>query len=605
MRLTTATLVLLAAAAAIAGCGLATSAPSSGGSASSSASQAVVVAPAPQVEITTPARGAFLAVGLAAVEGHVTPVAGTTITQVTLGGQTVTPDATGTFRGMAQLATGLNVIQAQCLDSAGNSGGASIGVLAGDYKPDAQAIAHAALVRINNPALDAMAKLAEGAIWQQDWSSLLASENPCDATDFAFIHVIINFSQVRFRDVTAHLGAKPGALGLSVEIAQPVLDCTIEADLGVTTIGPYTAVATADSAMLTTDASFALAQDGSFHSSTANCDVTFQNLQFSVSSSLINTAVQLFATSAIQDHLATWIEGEVTNVLPPKMDQAIAEYLQQTVPWNIYGHPFSLDVRGESAQFDSDGMFIELSMNASGGTPTPQAANAPGSLTTAGDPPQSLPNHNFFASLDDDGFNRCFYAMWKSGCLDIDVDEAFLQSQGVTPTAGEMTAATLKSVLPEIGNAVPDSAPIKLHLSPGLPPVVGVTGQPDLVLLQAGEVSLDVFVDRGNGWEKLFNTVVQVELGAGCTFTPKGLQLTSVGTPTFQFEMHEEPIVKLDDRRIETLLQIVLVPLVPHFLNSAQVIGIPNLTSLSQFSASVYADGPSFEHVSAAGDMAR
>ena len=607
MRLLAATFTAITAVAlaASAGCGpLGVGTPSRGAGSASSQAVTPVVAPSPLITITTPVRGAFLATGQAAVEGSVFGVGGVPVTSVVLQGQPVQVDAAGRFRGFLTLVPGLNVIEAQCTDAAGGSGSTAVGVLAGTYQAPAQPVRHAAIARLTNPALDAAAKIAESALKQQDWTKTLQGLGTIDATDFLWIHVFMDINRVSYLDVAASMAAQTGGLGVTVDVKKLELDITIEADLGFAHVGPYPAVATADVAQLTALAGIAVGADGAFSTSFPSSNLSLQNFQFTIQSGLLNSAVQLFAMNTIETKLKTWVDTEVAQKLPPFVDKQIAEAFQPSVPWTVLDKPFQIDLRGERVDFDSQGVSLAMRFNAQGGTPTALALTAPGSYVTAGDAPSTFPNRGVFASIDDNAINRVFHAMWAGGILDLDVDDAFL-AKNMTTTTIQLRCKTIKSFLPEIGVNVADDAPMKIHIQPKLPPIVQLTGAPDLVRVQAGEVALDVLVDRGSGFEKLFRVVIHMDLGAGVTFTNKGLQLQSVSAPSFKLDIMDMPIVNLDKRHLEVLLSVMLTPEIPHLLNSMDVIKIPYLDQLATVNVSSYADGPAGDHLSIAADLQR
>src|SRR5205085_3899758 len=131
-----------------------------------------------------------------------------------------------------------------------------------------------------------------------------------------------------------------------------------------------------------------------------------------------------------------------------------------------------------------------------------------------------------------------------------------------------LEAGNLRRFLPEIGGIIPDASPVRLRIGAALPPIVRMTGHPDLAILEAGEISIEVQADRGAGYEKLLRAIVQVELGGDVALGSQGLEVSSLGSPRFRFDLVDEPIVELDDRRLEVLLSVMLTPTIPHVLNS-------------------------------------
>jgi hypothetical protein len=602
-----AAILIVAAAVFGTACGkLGVGKPGSGGGSTSAAIYAPPAEPTPNVRITTPARGSFLAVGQAAVEGQVTAVTGTAINSVQLNGQTVTLDGAGKFRGFVRLDAGMNVIEASATDSSGRLGTASSGVLAGDYSPVSQNIPQAAAARITDPTLLALGKIAEAALWQTDWTTVLKGLNPIFDTNFLWIDVWIDIQQVRFRDVFATIDSNTSGLGVTIDVFQPIFDVTIVVDLGLGKIGPVAAVVEADSARLTTNAALSVRPDGSFATTTTPPVTTFQNFRMSVQNGALDLAIQLFAKNAIANALKDWLHDAIVNDLPPYFDKTMATFLNQQKPFTFLGKSFSFDLRGERIAFDDDGFSLSVKYNASHGSglAVQRALAAPGSFSTPGAMPTVFPVRGLYVCGDDDAINRTFHALWAGGLFNIDIDQTFLTTNNITlPIALE--AASLRRFMPEIGAVVPDSAPVKLRTEALLPPIVKITGSPDVAVLQAGEYHLEILVDRGQGFEKLLRAAAHMEIGGNLTLTTNGLEVSSLSSPRFRFDLIEEPMIELDDRRLEVLLSVLLTPTIPHMLNSLKVINVPHLNQLTTVNVDVYRDGPAGEHVTVAGELVR
>jgi hypothetical protein len=599
-------LVVALAMIAAAGCGKLAGGGTTKAASASSAIVAQPAAPSPKILITQPVRASFMAPGAAAVAGNVVLVTSTAaVTTVELAGQHLPVDPrTGAFRAMVTLTEGLNVLEATCVDAQGRQGSTAVGVLAGTFKPVNQYIPSSTVARISDAALDAAGKLGEGGIWNTDWTAVLKALNPIYDTNFLWIKVWIDIDQVRFRDVNVTLDSRVGSAHGTIKVYQPVLDVTIVADLGFARIGPFTALVEADDIDVQGNLGIAVRQDGTFQASTSSPAAVFSNFRMTVSNGVVDTAVQLFAKGAIERAIRNFLTDALTQKLPTIMNSAIAEFLQQQNPWLLLGKPFQIDIRGEHVTFEEDGLTFAVKFNASSGPPIPAAQRAPGSFSTAGASPAVDKNRGFFVTVDDDGFNRALHMMWAGGHLNVDLDEAFLQQNNITLPI-RLEAGNLRRFLPEIGGIIPDSSPVRLRIGAALPPIVRMTGHPDLAILEAGEISIEVQVDRGAGYEKLLRAIVQVELGGDVALGSQGLEVSSLGSPRFRFDLVDEPIVELDDRRLEVLLSVMLTPTIPHVLNSLRVVGIPHLNQLTTFNVDIHPGGPQTEHLVVGGDMTR
>jgi hypothetical protein len=562
------------------------------------------VAPTPKVTITTPQRASFLPTGTSVVEGNVVPVTGATASTVMLNGVSVPLDSTNHFSSTVTIVEGLNVLQASCTDSSGQLGATAVGVLAGTFNPSTNLVPQAAVVRVDQSSFDAISALAESGILGTDWTAFFQSKNPIYATGFAFIHLTANITQVRYRGVHCALAGKPGLLGASVTIDQPIIDATVAVDLGLGTLGPYPAQVTADNAVITADIGAAAQPNGTVAFTGQNTVTNFQNFNLAITSGgVIDAIVQTFAEGAISDALKSYIDDAVTNMLPQKMQTALAT-LQNRDPIDVLGKSFSMDIRAEQITLDPSGVFVSAAFSAYGTTPTALSLTAPGSLATAGAPPSTVTNRGFFATVDDDTLNRAFYGLWEGGCLDIDLDAAFFAQRQITMPI-QLNVGEIKMFLPEVAGLMPDSTPVMLRLSPALPPVARVSGTPDIAHIQAGEFGIEVMIDRGSGWERLFKAVAHADVGIELAFSTQGLTITSGSTPTFIFDIVDEPIVRFDHQRIDTALSVVLTPLVPHFINTIGTIFIPHLNQLQTLNVTIYPDGPALEHITVVGEMTR
>lgn len=591
--------LLAASLAACGNLGMGGSAPSRTSSGAAGVGQPPV--PVPKVVIRTPKRASFLSPGQVAVEGVVTP-AGAPIQTVLLMGQPVTIDANGVFRGFATLGTGLTVIEVSAQDTAGKLGGATIGVLAGTFTPIAQPVPEAAGARVNAAALDAIGKIIEGAIYSTDFTKLLMSHGPFKATSFLFLSLDATVTQVRYASV--HVGLVPTAQGIDVtaEVDGIVLDCDAVIDYGLGKLSPTPTNLEADKGTVNGTIRFDAQPDGSVKSTISNATCVFQNFRATATGGLIGTVIPLFQ-SVVENGVRDAILNAINNVAPPHLDSIIKDGLQPA-PINILGKFWAPQVLAETLVYDGQGVTAEVGFQGVMGSQTALGAAAPGALTTPGSMPQLTTTRGFYAAVDDDALNRMLFTMWAAGALDITMDAGFFAQQNVTLPI-TLNVGAIKTFVPEVTGLIPDTAPIMLKLEAALPPIVEVTGRPDIVTAHAGEVGLDILVDRGNGWERLVKAVAQVDLGLDLSLSPQGLQISTVGTPTIRSDVVDEPIVALNDRHLEVLLDVVLTPTLPKLLNSTKVIPIPQFNQLSTLNVGLFPAGPNHEHLGIEGDLTR
>ncbi len=574
----------------------------------SSAIAAQPAEPSPKVRIANPARAAFLSVGPAAVEGTAFGVDGAPVPTVRVNGVTLPTDAQGRFSTTVNLVNGLNAIEASCTDRTGRLGGTAVGVIAGDYKPLNQKIRQALVARITDPTLDAAGKIGEAALWTQDWSGIFMGLNPLFNTSFIGIGVSVDVQQVRFRDLEVRADSRTGKLAATINVHEPIFDVTINANVWGIPIGPEPAVARADVFQVVADAGFNALPDGSIDFWTANPAVTFQNFGLTVQNGLLDAIVQLAAKTAIENAVKNYVIGAISTDLPPFLDTALTDYVGGGHPFDLLGKQFSFEFLAEQIAFDGTGLSLSTGFDARTREPlTARAAAAPGSFYTPGATPAMPAGRGFAVTVDDDGVNRLLHALWSGGHFDFNVDQALLDAEGLNFPI-RLEVGSLRRFMPELGGVFPDAAPLRLKTEACLPPIVRITGAPDLIEAQAGEFALEIWVDRAsNGtFEKLLRAVVHIEMGMGVALNATdGLKLSSLGQPRLRFDVIEEPMIELDDRRLEVLLDILFTPTLPSALNKLKPITIPHLHQLTTLNVGAHADGPSREHLTIEGDAVR
>lgn len=592
------------------GCSDLKSSSGGGGGGGSATAAAVVVEPTPTIEIVSPAPGSFLAPGQAAVTGRVSKATGSDaeIHLARVNGELVTVQPDGSFQTFVTMVPGLNVIEGAVSDTSGRSGSAAAGVLAGDWRDTTQTVRDAAFVRVTNPALDAMAKVVESSLWATDLNEILRRANPIFDTSLLWVQVWVDIQQVRFRDLQVRMQARTDGIHLVAEVLDPIIDVTVQANLGlgaITTPEPVTIVA--DRVELTGRVMARTRQDHTIRMTVEDPALRFHGFRALAASQLIST-IEPLVRGMVQRAIEREIVGAIQDDLQPLLDQALLDYLTPNAsdPFDVFGKPFLIDVRGEQITFDNDGVSIGVRFDAPPVQLTGLAqARAPsGSLRSFGTRPMPTVGPGIFASIDDDAANRLLHGLWAGGVADIDIDGAFLAAQGLNlPIALELGA--LKGFLPELRDVGADNAPLGLRLRPGLPPVVQMTGTPNLIELQAGELGVEITVDRGQGPEPLLVAAVHARLGLNAVLTSDGLKLSTATNPRLRFDVRAEPLVELDNRRIEVLLTVLLTPLLPQLLNGADIIPVPHIRQLQLFNSSAYVDGPARDHLSVIGDMLR
>jgi hypothetical protein len=547
------------------------------------ATGSAVAAPSPKIVISSPQRGEFMAPGRITVTGEVfatNPAA--PVTEVELQGQIVPVAGDGTFSGQVDITQGPNVIQVTCTDAEGNGGSTNVGVLAGDFKPITESIPNAAAVRLNDSALGAFGKIVERIIWSVDITSKLQGAGPLYEKNILWIEIWASVVQVRFQDVFVTIDSDSQGLYLRAEIPQLTVDVDVEAKLGLGShVGPAPATIQADRVVLEGRLRLDPNPDGTVRSDIINPTLDLVNFQATSSSQLIQVALPL-VKNAVEKGIRDGVAELLNDDAKPAIDRELVKFLQPQ-GWDVFGKPYAYDLRLERAVYDDNGMSLQCSFNSQPVNPTGIANGAPGSLVTPGQAPALQTFRGAMVVFDDDIFNRAFYGAWAGGVLDFEVDAAWLQSIGADPNLLPLNIGAITQFVPEVAAVADDNAPLRLRVEPMLPPVIEMTGVPDLIQLSACEVAIYIDVDRGSGWEELLHSVIHVGMGASLELDSQGFAIRMASLPDIRVDIVNEPLVELDDRKLQVMLGLVLTPAIPQLLNGINVLPIPHVDQLTAF----------------------
>ena len=140
---------------------------------------------------------------------------------------------------------------------------------------------------------------------------------------------------------------------------------------------------------------------------------------------------------------------------------------------------------------------------------------------------------------------------------------------------GSLRAEFVLRIIPELGAVLHQTTPIAVRLQTLLPPIFEVQGAPDLGAVHMGELHLELLFDRGNGWESAFEIVIHGRVGVSASIDVDGLRLASNGMPVMRIDLLDTPVVPLDEQRLESVVQMVLTPIVPSLITNLRVVPIP------------------------------
>lgn len=597
------------------------------------AAVAVTVPPSPVVEITSPARGSFLAPGPVQLEGRVAAVdSAAVVREVFVGSQVVPLGADGTFRTQVTLDRGMNILSASVQDARGGKASAQIAVLAGEWAPLGQPLPDALAIRANDPALDAIASIVEPLVAGIDLARVAQDPVYDGSLLGGLFSARVSLQNPSLSVGRARIDGAVDGLHVRAEVLRPVTDVKVEAR-AVASLPTEFATVTADRALLGARLVLVRGPSGRLRIDIHDVDVAFDNFQVTWNSGTIMPLILPLLRGWMESKLEGLLASEIAG-LQASLHTALADLLAPQTPAQVFGAPLSWSLLPERIAHDADGVEASFSFDASAPAPTPRSAAAPGSFHTPALAPLSLGTaRGLEVRVDDDMINRLLHAAWAAGLLERDLGSLGFglspsgsQATGTPSTAGSgpasasggglfgasggggLTLGDLALFLPEVRGVADESAPVSARFEALLPPVLQVTGAPDLATLSLGEVHLSLLVDRGGPTPDLLLTVA-VHLRAGVTVASapgQGIVFSSNRNAEVGVDLVEAPLVRIDERRLQVVLGTALTPLVPRLVNQVGVLPIPSqLSHLRVFNLSAFAAGPSGDRLAVELDMQR
>jgi hypothetical protein len=561
---------------------------------------AVAAPPRPGVEITSPPRASFQAVGPITVEGTVSRARnnGPDVRRLELNGRPVTFTADGRFRTTLNLTPGMNVIQGVATDLSGQTGSGSIGVLAGTWKPMSTVVDQALGIRINDSGCGGLEKLCENAIQNLDLNAL--TQGPVYRLGWPAVALEAYVRQIRWGLVSVSLDPQADGLHLVASLQAPEVDF----DLGVSVNGqllqPEPVGAAADWIIVRGRVLPTIGPDGKLDIAVAGSSAELPGLRLTLRSPILQTVetyIRILTQVIVEDQIRRAID-QLTAPLDP-------------IPIDSLGRKMLVDVRGNSVRFDNSGFEVVVKASCEPQTYTARGLAAPGYYSTPGTIPPLLTSYGLHIAIDDDALNHAAHAVWATGFLKFDSGSVSLPGgiTGPPPPGGAaqpILARDILQFLPELYGRIDPNAPVEISAEAMLPPVFRVGAPPDVLVLDVAELLIDLRVDNGKGFETVLKIAAHISVALNCGLDTTGLWMSTATTPHVTFDVIEEPIIDIDDRRIEVALGTVLTPAIPYFVNKANLlVPIPYVGTLSFFNLTVEADGADREHLTILSNLGR
>lgn len=565
----------------------------------------------PEVNITAPARGAYLTSDTILVEGTATDgPTGTGIALLLVNNAPVTVGTNGVFLVNVTLAEGMNIIAARATDGAGNEGAASIAVMYGSYRNATDEIPNALCSRLNEPVLNEIAAEVAASVSSSGLIEQKLMANPVyqgQVNDpffgWCIASAIVQIIAVDFDPISITLDSVPGALNADIRIPNLAISASAQDYCGIGYyVTGYLGCSTAE-----IDLSLQLSvhpTTGAYTANVASAVVTLHGFYWGING--IPTFITNIVQSMVRDEVESRIEDQLRTEVPDEIESALTGLITPiSRSWN--GRTVTLTVRPTSIAWDATGVEVDMAGNVTAAR-LPSMPLVPGSLyrpAPAGTvSPSFLATPEFYASLRECILNRAAFSTWQAGFWNLRIDTAFLQQVGLNlPFA--LNGQLITQFFPAAQGMIPSglNIPLAIQLEPLMQPCIRMTGTPDLCQVEVGELHMSVEFDAGAGFQTLFEVAVHFEAGASLSFASSAFSLTLSPQITLSVDLLSSPIVPVNNMDLERFLQFIVPPAMGLIAQSIPPLPVPSMQGFSLGNVQVYQDGALGEYMSFKGDV--
>lgn len=515
----------------------------------------------PRVEVTTPARGALVAVGEVEVAGRVSDPSGVAWLKVGDAEVAVGPD--GRFARRLAVTPGLNLLEVSAADGAGNVARGWRSVLAGQARP-AGPVEDALAVRLERPAFALASREAAARLGTVDLGPALRARNPLLDAPLKKGPLALDV-RVEARDAGSDaptVDLEPAAGGLRVRVGYPRVSATLHLEGRPAVWGwrPQAPIATTTRLAARHARVEGLARaavvDGRLVTRLDDVRVTLDGLE--VEASILPAFARPHVARAVEGHLAALLARRVQDLVPPAVDRALAGALAPRATTAL-GQPFTLSLAPRRVAFDLAGASVVLSADvAPAGPARVDPGTHVGSLATPGPAPHLAGGGVAFA-VDDDLLNRLGHAAWRAGALHLTAGPADAPRLGLPAWAARIDAGFLAGILPEAVAGLDPRTPLELEVTPLAPPVFRPR---DGGALELGLGDLVVRVHAappGQPRRLVVQASVQALLACAADVDDAGrLTLRLADRPTLRVDVFDAPLPALRQAGVEALLELYL-----------------------------------------------
>ncbi len=536
----------------------------------------------PDIELTAPERGAWRTTTTTAVTGNVydewSPV-----TDVTVNGASVTPDAQGNFSRNVALDVGVTVIETVAGDLDGNVSEDLRAVLRGTFKPYGQSVARGVQVRLQEGAggIDTLEAIGEGLIARQDLAALIptpighwkSTSNPCGwfggscTVTWYEARLVVENPQIG----TTKLDIDPqtgGNLRIDFRVNNPRLTWRAT-NLVLLEIGFSNQVGTISANYIHVNATTTpYVQNSQIRvpvPPSQNVGVSISNLQFNWSSVLWDIleffGVDSWIESLIRNAMQNALKDAVRTEAPPAIQSALQD-LQLDYPFSLSGRTYTLKARPSGLNIDNLGINLDLGTTVTVDQSTHPGWLGYGSLFNDWSPPTYTsfgPKMN--VSFSGDLISQLFYVVWRGGLLDLTR----------TSDALGLPAADLALLLPQVST-------LTVQVKPLLPPVVmPLTSGLSQMELQIGDLELTLFDGPASNNDVLIQAYVTAYAPLRVSAVGDQSLSATIGDPEIYFDVVVPDSNTLAAADTEALMEALVPLILPLLADAIGQIDIPDI----------------------------
>jgi hypothetical protein len=529
----------------------------------------------PTISITFPVRAAMLTGGAdITIRGNVTDLV-SGVDALTVNGQKINFNSQGEFQAAMKSQWGLNLIQIEAFDKAGNLGSRSQSYLwSSSYRSmGATAISRAALARLNQKAIDDgdrstlndLASILEVVINAIDIDPLVPATLVSGSYKIPPFGPTVSYSVTKNGKVTMGrrrltLKARNGGLAIWVRVENVRIPLKGHAAGFLN----QSFTITASSVEITGDINISYS-NGKVNVSVPRLEADVSNIKVNVFSGIFSFLNDL-VTSATRGYIKSALEKAIRDALPDPIIKFLTGFKFDTsfvLPPQLGSKKIQINSSLDLINFDNQGGTLGLAVALSTTRGIPNAKL--GTPLRGQNMPTWLSTYAFGVGLSYNILNHALTTSWYSG--------AFAQD--------------LSSILSAGGTSLPlDPKNMKVKIDALLPPILHIGTQGHHVDLGVGDLFVDLDFDMQGTANVKAKAYVTAVFGANLSLTPKNeITLQLITTPKLiAIDLTEVTgLGSVNPAELSKLLQS-LAPQISQFISSSvlQKFPIPTI-DLSSF----------------------